>query len=176
MSRVLVRLGSKDGWRLYSCRQAVTLRRQRVDTASQGVDKESQRVGKESQRVDKASQVWEFQRRKRQNRTFVYAGVEPTTQKWRGSPRPCVFRCHTKENGTVQEKPKEIKEMTAPGGCVLCGGLKGPAAGLAAGALRAPVSVRGTLTKSEGRPRRRSRWDWTPRSRTAAHPKQKAAH
>lgn len=48
----------------------------------------------------------------------------------------------------------------------MCGGLKGPGAALAPGTLRAPVSVRGTLTKSEGRPRRRSRWDWTPRSQT----------
>ena len=76
------------------------------------------------------------------------------------------FRCQTKENNPPQGKPKKIKGMTAPGGCVVCGGFKGPAAALAAGALKPPVSVRGTLTKSEGRPRRRSRWDWTPRSKT----------
>lgn len=70
-------------------------------------------------------------------------------------------------------KTKQIKEIAAPAGCVLCGGFKGPAAALAAGALRAPVSVRGTLTKSEGRPRRRSRWDWTPRPEADAATKAK---
>ncbi|MNK66981.1 hypothetical protein D3C87_863130 [compost metagenome] len=84
----------------------------------------------------------------------------------RGLWRFSAVCCRTKENNSAQGKPKKIKEMTAPGGCVVCGGFKGPAAALAAGALRAPVSVRGTLTKSEGRPRRRSRWDWTPRPKT----------
>lgn len=78
-----------------------------------------------------------------------------------------------KRNSQPQEKPKKIKEMNPPGGCVLCGGFKGPAAALAAGALRAPVSVRGTLTKSAGRPRRRSRWEQPPRPKSDAATKAK---
>lgn len=83
-----------------------------------------------------------------------------------GLLRHTPFRCQTDEKCSPQEKQQKIKEIPAPVGCVLCGGFKGPAAALAAGALRAPVSVRGTLTKSEGRPRRRSRWEWTPRPKT----------
>ena len=92
-----------------------------------------------------------------------------------GSRESFQFRCPTKENGAPQEIPQKIKEMTAPAGCVLCGGLKGSAAALAAETLRAPVSVRGTLTKSAGRPRRRSRWEWPPRMKPPPQPMQKAA-
>ena len=92
-----------------------------------------------------------------------------------GSRESFQFRCPTKENGARQEIPKKIKEMTAPAGCVLCGGLKGSAAALAAGTLRAPVSVRGTVTKSAGRPRRRSRWEWPLRMKPPPQPMQKAA-
>jgi ferredoxin len=84
-----------------------------------------------------------------------------------------AVRCQTKENNLPQEKPKKIKEMTPPEGCVLCGGFKGPAAALAAGALRAPVSVRGTLTKSAGRPRRRSRWERPPHTKPVGTSKAK---
>jgi len=91
-----------------------------------------------------------------------------------GGPRYLLaVRCQTKENSPPQGKPKEIKEMTPPGGCVLCGGFKGPAAALAAGALRAPVSVRGTLTKSAGRPRRRSRWERPPHTKPVGTSKAK---
>lgn len=86
---------------------------------------------------------------------------------------PPRSRCKTIEYISPPRKFKKIKEMNPPGGCVLCGGFKGPAAALAAGALRAPVSVRGTLTKSAGRPRRRSRWEQPPRPKSDAATKAK---
>lgn len=49
--------------------------------------------------------------------------------RWRSS----AVSCRTKENNSARGKPKKIKEMTAPGGCVLCGGLKGPGAAPGAG-------------------------------------------
>ena len=51
----------------------------------------------------------------------------------RGRSHLSVVRCQTKENEPTQEKPTKIKEMAAPGGCVLCGGLKGPGAAPGAG-------------------------------------------
>ena len=93
----------------------------------------------------------------------------------RGLWRFSAVCCRTKENNSARGKPQKIKEITAPGGCVVCGGFKGPAAALAAGALRAPVSVRGTLTKSAGRPRRRSRWERPPHTKPVRTSKQKAA-
>lgn len=65
------------------------------------------------------------------------------------------------------EKTKQIKKIAAPGGCVLCEGLKGRDAGTAARALRDSVNVRGTFTTSAGRPRRRSRGGTAARMETA---------
>jgi|GEM_PF-4746527 len=51
----------------------------------------------------------------------------------RGLWRVSAVCCRTKENNSAQGKPKKNKEMTAPGGCVVCGGLKGPGAAPGAG-------------------------------------------
>ncbi len=91
----------------------------------------------------------------------------------RGLQRRLRFRCQTEGHKPWRKKTTKIKEIPAPEGCVLCGGLKGSAAALATGTLRPPVSVRGTLTKSAGRPRRRSRWEWPPRLKATATTKAK---
>lgn len=83
----------------------------------------------------------------------------------RGLAPSVHFQRKTTESSPNQKKTRKIKEIAAPAGCVLCGDLKGPDAAQAAGALRVPVSVRGTLTTSDGRPRRRSRWDRPPRTK-----------
>lgn len=56
----------------------------------------------------------------------------------------------------------------------LCGGLKGPGAAPGAGDFKGTCRHPGR-SQSPRRPHRRSRWDWTPRSKPAVHPKQKAA-
>ncbi|CUJ61974.1 Uncharacterised protein [Achromobacter sp. 2789STDY5608621] len=136
-----------------------------VDTTSRPGDIESHRVDKAERPVDVSSRAVHLQRGNRQNRPFVYADNIRQGPNRRGLSPTGRFRCRTKENSSTREKQKQIKEITAPAGCVLCGDLKGPDAALAAGALRVPVSVRGTLTTSDGRPRRRSRWDQPPRSK-----------
>lgn len=44
----------------------------------------------------------------------------------------------------------------------MCEALKGDDGGHGGGGLKGLVNVRGTFTASSGRPRRRSRWGWTP--------------
>lgn len=100
---------------------------------------------------------------------------------WPQTVCPCGFSCLSgasvpdKRFPPSQEKSKQNKEISTPRGCVLCGGFKGPAATLPAGDLRAPVNVRGTLTKSSQRPRRRSQWGSHPARNPKPQPKQKAA-
>lgn len=79
------------------------------------------------------SHAGQFQFESPQNRTFVYREDARATQGLRGLMFWGAFRCQTKENSPPQGKPKKIKGMTAPGGCVLCGGLKGPGAAPGAG-------------------------------------------
>ena len=86
-----------------------------------------------------------------------------------------LFVVRQKKTRSRHKSPKKSRRCSHPKGASCVVALRGPAPRLAPGTLRAPVSVGGTLTKSEGRPHRRSRWDWTPRSKTAVHPKQKAA-
>ncbi len=86
-----------------------------------------------------------------------------------------AFRCQTIENSPPQGKPKKIKEMTAPGGCVLCGGLKGPGAAPGAGYFKATCERPGDAheVRRTAPPAQPVGLDAPIQS--AVHPKQRAA-
>ena len=108
-----------------------------------------------------------------ENRTDVYSGNSRRAATFATYGICGCFVVRQKKTADRKENPKKSNRSPHPEGASCVVALRGPAPPLAPGTLRPPVSVRGTLTKSAGRPRRRSRWERPPHTKPVGTSKAK---